>query len=278
MNVVFSGGLGNQMFQYALYLSLKQSGRKVKMDTSLYSHLRMHNGFELEKCFAIQTKNINYSSFKLFRLRILLKFKPYLVLYQDKGSFDQQVFLTKCPYVHGYWQSEKYFSQIQSMIKKSFMFRGIDVKNDLIATEIRSSNSVGLHIRRGDYLKSSSYVNICNTSYYNRAVNTLLDKMDNSKDAVFYVFSDDKIYAEQFVRKLNVSYKMIKINDAQNSYLDMFLMSQCKHNIIANSSFSWWGAWLNNCPKKIVIAPKIWFSSNSKIHYKNIVPDSWTKI
>lgn len=278
MRIIVSGGLGNQMFQYALYLALKKRGRKIKLDTSLYSFVGMHNGFELERCFNVNEPLVKYSKVHLFFLRVILKIKPSIFLYEDNLQYNNGVFTTKCKYLSGSWQSEKYFKQIENIIRKSFIFKDIDKRNLSITEEIKSYNSVSLHIRRGDYLGNSIYSGVCTEEYYSKAIDEIITNCSLTDNIKFYIFSDDKIYANQFIKKVKYPSVLIEHNKGIDSYKDMFLMSQCRHNIIANSSFSWWGAWLNNNPDKIVIAPKHWFNVKNVDLYKDIVPENWIKI
>jgi len=269
MRIIVSGGLGNQMFQYALYLALKEKGRNVKLDTSLYSHVEMHNGYELDRCFNVNDALVKYSKVHLFFLRVILKIKPSIFLYEDNLQYNNGVYTTKCRYLSGSWQSEKYFIQIEDIIRKSFIFKDIDKRNLSITEEIKSYNSVSLHIRRGDYLGNSIYTGVCTEEYYLEAIEKLLSRIKLKNRIHFYIFSDDKSYANQFIGKLNYPAHLIDFNKGSDSFKDMYLMSQCKHNIIANSSFSWWGAWLNNNPDKIVIAPKHWFNVKNVDLYKD---------
>lgn len=278
MKIIISGGLGNQMFQYALYLALKERGRKVKLDTSLYSFVEMHNGYELERCFGVNEALVKYSKVHLFFLRVILKIKSGMFLYEDNLKYNNEVFSTKCRYLSGSWQSEKYFKQIEDIIRKSFIFKDIDKSNLSIAEEIRSYNSVSLHIRRGDYLGNSIYSGVCTEEYYSKAIDEIITNCSLTDNIKFYIFSDDKIFANQFIQKVKYPTELIEHNKGIDSYKDMFLMSQCRHNIIANSSFSWWGAWLNSNPDKIVVAPKRWFGVCSMEIYKDIVPEKWIKI
>lgn len=278
MKIIISGGLGNQMFQYALYMALKEKGKKIILDTSLFNYVKMHNGFELERCFGLKNPEVRVTKWGILKLRALLKYKPKSIMYIDKSYFDEQVFETKCNYLNGTWQSEKYFKQFETKVKQAFEFKIIDTKNHTLAKEISSTNSVSLHIRRGDYVGNSRHDGVCTEEYYLKAINRLSREIGNDKDIKFYVFSDDKAFANQFINKLKLNAKLIDFNKNLDSYKDMFLMSQCKHNIIANSSFSWWGAWINNYPNKIVIAPKIWFGAGNENNYKDIIPVSWVKV
>lgn len=278
MRIIVTGGLGNQMFQYALYLALKEKGRDVKLDTSFYSNVVMHNGYELEKCFGVNEPVVKQSKLHLFFLRLLLKIRPKILLQGDLLHFNERVFTSRSIYKSGYWQSEKYFKSIENQIRETFIFQNIDDDNKTLAKEISSHNSISLHLRRGDYLGSSMYSGICTEEYYMNAVEQIMLKIASKQDVKFYVFSDDKDFAKQFIRKLNLPVKLIDYNQGADSYKDMYLMSKCKHNIIANSSFSWWGAWLNSYPDKVVVAPNRWFNTDNEDCYKDIVPDSWLKI
>ncbi|TDE04761.1 alpha-1,2-fucosyltransferase [Flavobacterium sandaracinum] len=278
MKIIVSGGLGNQMFQYALYLSLKEKGKNVKLDTSLFNFAKMHNGYELERCFGLNIPKVKVTNWGILKLRTILKYKFKSIVYNDKLNYDEQVFKSKCTYLNGSWQSEMYFKQIENSVREAFVFKNIDVENQKVAKEIHSTKSVSLHIRQGDYLENSIYAGVCTEEYYLNAINSLIHEIGNEQNTMFYVFSDDKAFANQFINKLNLNARLVDFNNGVNSYKDMYLMSLCKHNIIANSSFSWWGAWLNNNPNKIVIAPNRWFGNGHKESYKDIVPKSWIKI
>jgi len=277
MRIVINGGLGNQMFQYALYLALKDRGRKVKLDLSLYSYLKMHNGYELEKCFGIKKLDEKFSKWHLLKLRIVLKSKLKPIVYVDFQYFNPKVFNTTSKYLHGYWQSEKYFIQIENQIRQAFVFKGIDTLNAEIAAEIANNVSIALHVRRGDYLGNSIYSGVCTEDYYRTAIQLILSKISVNENIMFYVFSDDMEFSEKFIEKFKITYKLININNGADSYKDMYLMSKCTHNIIANSSFSWWGAWLNDNPEKVIIAPQNWFNSLEN-NYQDIIPDNWIKL
>jgi hypothetical protein len=146
----------------------------------------------------------------------------------------------------------------------------------LIQRRIINSNSVSLHIRRGDYLDNPIFANL-SVEYYEKSVDFIKKKYN---DAAFFVFSDDLSWAKNNL-KLNVSTYYVDVNDAKTDYMDLMLMASCKHNVIANSTFSWWGAWLNNNPDKIIIAPRKWYNDKTKQKkYENgaLVPNNWVKI
>ena len=275
------GGLGNQMFQYAFYKALQSHYKDVEIDTSLFSCYKLHNGFELAKIFGVQFKEA--SLLKRMQLsfhggdilsRILKKviqqrntecIEEYLKY--DKRVLDNSSNL----YYIGYWQSYKYFSSIESELRKIFTFPNsiIDNYNKNLSDVILSSNSVRLHIRRGDYVGNSIYENIATLDYYQRA----LDYMDkNVLNMKLFLFSND---VEWCLNNLNLkNCTVVSHNTGTNSFWDMYLMSSCKHNIIANSSFSWWGAWLNTNPGKIVISPKRWINDN-RVNIDDIIPETW---
>lgn len=260
-HVVFRGGLGNQMFQYALILALRKRGYKVIGDISYYNFIKMHNGYELNKVFGINDKVKDGRGGHIHFLRLLDKIKPVHLYASDKFIYNESILNNPCKYISGYWQDEKYFADIKETVRECFTFQSIDERNANIAQNASNCESVALHLRRGDY--ASFGMSVIGEEYYSKAVTYVLSKIHNP---VFYVFSDDKETVERLSRDLGINYLMISHNTGEESYKDMFLMSSCKHNIIANSSFSWWGAWLNTNNKKIVIAPKTWYELNSSIH------------
>lgn len=277
MYIIFSGGLGNQMFQYALYKTLKKERDKIYIDISLYSIVQMHNGYELQKIFGIRPSETKFSKLYLLWIRFLLKYKPLIWLYKEKvvGIYDENVFATHKKYIYGYWQSEKYFIQIKEQILNTFVFKNIDEKNHQIAIEMQNLNSISIHVRRSDYVGNAIHDGVCTLEYYRKAIDAILMII---KEARFYVFSDDSRWAQDFIETLPIQAFVIDWNKGEDSYKDMYLMSQCKHNIIANSTFSWWGAWLNKNPQKTVIAPSKWFPNTPSELYKDIIPDKWIKI
>lgn len=249
--LIFSGGLGNQMFQYAMLLSLRHHGLSVRIDTSLYRYVKMHNGYELNRVFGIEEKSIDKGGLHLLWLRFLNKYKPSIIYSKDNLHFNYKVLDKPCRYIEGYWQSELYFEVISQQVKDAFVFQNIDSMNAAYADTMRNCESVSLHIRRGDY--ASYGMTIIGKDYYEKAVAIMKDKLGKVR---FFIFSDDEVEARKIADEMGIDYQIMNHNSGSDSYKDMYLMSQCKHNIIANSSFSWWGAWLNNNPQKIVIAPK----------------------
>ena len=273
------GGLGNQMFQYAFYKSLGKGGAKTKLYIGDFDIEQMHNGFELDKIFAISdnyaTKQDRDNLAKngiLFK--ILRKLKLYNSYYIERDFSYNNNYLkyTGNCFFDGYWQSEKYFSNCMDEIRHDFEFPALDHKNMLIAKEIELVNSVSIHVRMGDYVNHPLHGGICTLEYYKKAIESIHTKITNP---VFYIFSNNISWCQQNLSLPNAIYVMG--NEEKNSYKDMYLMSLCKHNIIANSSFSWWGAWLNSNPNKMVIAPKKWFN-DPKMNTKDLIPEKWYKI
>lgn len=255
-HVYLSGGLGNQMFQYAFYLSMKQRGIPCVLDASLFLVSRAHNGFELSDVFDI--KDEVFIAPKWVGRGYLL-YKKWLSAKKD--VFNEQIFNycedaydSSCTFYEGCWLNELYLNGIEELIRSRFVFNHLSDETINKAKELRSENSVSLHIRRGDYL-NISYYNVCDERYYTRSIDYIKDHIENP---IIFVFSDDPEWSKRFMSRFNIPYQIISINSGKDAYQDMYLMSQCKAHIIANSTFSWWGAWLNNKDEKIVVGPSVW--------------------
>lgn len=264
-HIFVSGGLGNQMFQYAFYLSCKQKGIPCILDTSEFILNPSHNGFELEKVFGLKEE---IYSFPIHNRVFYYAYKKIVI---NRNRFPEKIFSycdnvynSRYKYYDGNWLCSDYFADIEKVVREKYVFTNIDVANKSLATEISASESVSIHIRRGDYLKLPYYC-VCNEAYYQNSIKEICSRIATPS---FYVFSDDIIWSDSFMKKMGVSYQIISCNPGAKSFQDMFLMSQCKHNIIANSTFSWWGAWLNTNPQKIVIGPYVWFTNiNARINW-----------
>lgn len=277
------GGLGNQMFQYAFYKSLQSKGIKVYADLSDFENYPLHNGYELERVFNLRVKTPGKFLLDLFRpnqskwifrkLKRILNLKNTYRLEKKEFNFDASFLNNNNNYYSGYWQNEEYFQTIANQIKHDFKFPEIKgIENQTVMQQIKQAESVALHVRRGDYLKDPLLSSICDLDYYEQAILSINSKVKNAR---FFVFSDDITWCQQNLKLENVTY--IDWNKGNNSYIDMQLMSNCKHNIIANSSFSWWGAWLNDNTGKIVIAPKKWVN-NLAVDDTDICPKNWIKL
>lgn len=273
MRILVSGGLGNQMFIYALYYAMKREGRKVQLDASLYNFVQMHNGYEISDLFETDKPYMTSNALYINWLRFLLK--TGLFLTTDKLEYDDRIFSTSSIYLRGYWQCDKYFEKYRTELLEIFKFKIISSPNQEIAHRMQDENSVSLHIRRGDYMDLSMYQGICTEEYYAKAVEYIKQSVASPH---FYIFSNDIAWSKKFAESLNIDYTIIDHNSGADSYQDMYLMSQCKHNIIANSSFSWWGAYLNANQNKLVIAPKGWDNTDSESYNIVRVPQSWIRL
>lgn len=276
------GGLGNQMFQYALYKAMICKGQKAMIDDYTYfkyEHCPSHAKYSLD-IFDLKYNSIINHKFLLF-IMLLERYLNRLGLnitllskYNEKiiSTYENSVFETDKSYIIGFWQTEKYFQDIANEIKTDFTYKGKwSQKNLKYKKMMQESNSVCIHIRRGDYLNLSTiYGGICTEEYYLSAINYIKHR---EKNPIFYVFTNDMEWSKQFFEnESNVIF--VEGNEEENSYMDMILMTYCKHHIIANSSFSWWGAWLAN-KDGITIAPKKWLNTKET---PDIWCDGWIKM
>lgn len=287
MNIIrISAGLGNQMFQYALYLSLREINPDIAIDISEFKYRKHHQGYELERIFNITPKVASElevakmvdtsKAFWATLRRKLFGTKIANGTYIKESGFNYQEGFAQMQdtYFEGFWQSYRYFEQIVSLIRKEFSFKEpLTERNQECAEQISSTESVSIHIRRGDYTKSRRWQNIgsiCNSDYYNWAMASMNASIPNAQ---YFIFSDDIKWVRENLNIPNATY--IDWNSGAASYNDLRLMSLCKHNIIANSSFSWWGAYLNNNEDKIVIAPSKWYRDTPT---PDLLPPSWITI
>jgi len=205
-----------------------------------------------------------------------IRFLNRRYLFEKYYHFDPSVLTMKDNvYLEGYWQSYRYFADIEEIIRREFTVRKEpDAVNCDMAEKISRTLSVSVHIRRGDYLlKAGSHMGLCGIDYYLKAVKVITAQVNPQH---FYVFSDDPEWARQnidFLKPVTV----VDHNGTDTAYEDLRLMSLCKHHIIANSSLSWWGAWLSKYPEKIVVAPKQWFN-NEKRNTSDLIPKQWMRI
>ena len=283
--VKLNGGLGNQMFQWALARMIEETtDMDVFLDMSYFNH-RYARPFELN-IFKLESKFVEDFWTKLrldiiWSMRAILKWEKTLglILYSEsKFNFDKNIHKIRAnTFIEGFFQSELYFKCIEDQLREDFLFVKIsDDKNNKLKQEICSKNSISLHIRRGDYVQKKRYKNVyanCSLDYYRRGVEHIAQQYP---EPTIYVFSDDIPWVKM---NLKLPYKVVYVshNTGAKSYEDMRLMSACKHNIIANSSFSWWGAWLNSNPEKIVIAPQKWFNDDEIIQ-TDVIPEKWIRI
>ncbi|MBS0028137.1 alpha-1,2-fucosyltransferase [Chitinophaga sp. 22321] len=278
-------GLGNQMFQFAFAIKYILAKKHVKLDTSFYVQYQSRNGFELSRIFqhidiAIAGRRDFFFFLKKAKRengRSHYVLRENRLIYQESKetefTYNQYLSLLDNVFFNGYWQNINYFSEWRTEVAYYFRFPPIpdsEQENKEIAHAISSSNAVSIHIRRGDYLASTFHRNL-GIDYYLQAISVIKAQVENPQ---FFVFSDDPEWAEKEIKEENMVF--VNNNVGSYSYRDMQLMSLCKHNIIANSTFSWWGAWLNNNEKKIVVSPQTWF--NAPIPMDVLLLKEWIKI
>lgn len=288
-----NGGLGNQMFQYSLGRVLsKLNSTSLYLDLSLYSKNKNYSNsrdyeldiFENIKA-EIYTNQLQKESLKINRLKLILnkylKLKlsayPSNWIKEESSQFNPKILKLRGSYLlDGYWQTEKYFKKYRDTILNDFVFpKKTSKKNQELIKKIKCNQATSIHVRRGDYVSNimtNKYHGVLPLKYYKKAIDLIRTKVSKP---IFIIFSDDLNWCRN---NLAVPKNSIFVsNNKKNSFEDMRLMSLCKHNIIANSSFSWWGAWLNKNKSKIVIAPSPWFK-NKNTEHKDIVPADWIKI
>lgn len=284
------GGLGNQMFQYAAgrALSLKRNV-SLRVDISGFANYGLHQGFELQRIFNCPAEIASEADVRGIlgwqypsSIRQLLS-RPGMAAFRREGLVVEPYFhhwqeIKNVPsgcYLTGYWQSEKYFLEVATQIRGYFSFRlTLENQNAELAKQINQVNAVSLHVRRGDYAhnpKTMEKHGLCSLDYYQVAIRYVAERVTPPH---FFVFSDDIGWVKNNL-KIDFPHQYVDFNHGAESYNDMRLMSMCKHHIIANSSFSWWGAWLNPLKDKIVVAPKHWFANQTDI--QDLLPQGWVK-
>ncbi|PWG82177.1 alpha-1,2-fucosyltransferase [Pararcticibacter amylolyticus] len=285
---VITSGLGNQLFQYALAKQLS-----VLNNTQLYFDLRFYQteyARETQRTFKLDKFNIQYSELNRpleYGIKLTRAFPnrnvPLLFSYvrEKHFHFDPDILELRSPciFLMGYWQSEKYFHQAADQVRKELSFKNepCEVFFRIKEQIINANNPVSLHIRRGDYVHHpvfSETFGFIGTDYYRMAIsrmNSMVGECD------FFIFTDDREWVEkEFPLPGNATYVTCTGPDADID--DLHLMTLCNHHIIANSSYSWWGAWLGNNADKCVIAPKHWYKNQPDWDIKDLVPDGWEQI
>ena len=288
--VRLTGGLGNQFFQYAVARHLAEIHRTVlKLDISGFETYKLHKyslwSFNIQENFASPEEVAALSVRKQRIVELLMtralrrppKSAPTHIR-EKHFHFDPDILnLPDSVYLDGYWQSEKYFADIADIIRQEFTVKTPQKGKDKDLAELMAScESVSLHIRRGDFVSAPQTNQVhgtCDLNYYFRCVENLTQTV---KHPHFFIFSDEPQWARDNL-KLPFSTTLVDHNGADKNYEDMRLMSQCKHHIIANSSFSWWGAWLCENLHKIVFAPIRWFA-DSDINTNDLIPASWQRM
>lgn len=275
--IKMTGGLGNQMFIYAFYLRMKKRWPEVRIDLSDMVHYHAHHGYEMHRVFALPRTEfcINRPLKKVVEFLFFKKvYERYLP--KDGPAVWERHWRWPLIYFKGFWQSERYFTDIEDEVCRTFTFdtrQASERTLQMAATIDADAHAVSLHVRRGDYLLPKFYASsgcVCRISYYRNAVAEMLRRMP---EAHFYVFSDDIEWVRANLPLPRADY--VDWNTGVDSWQDMMLMSRCRHNIICNSTFSWWGAWLNAHPDKVVVAPDHWYAGDE---HPAIVPDGWVKV
>jgi hypothetical protein len=278
------GGLGNQLFQYATARALAiRCNTELVLDLSWFEAIPKSNTkreYELNH-FNIKARQPRFAERVFFSIcasrffSIILNLIPlFKVFRESKFNFDERFkSITGHIYLNGYWQSYKYFESYRDQICNELKVLDSIANSDLlIASKIQDSISVSIHVRRGDYVSkpsAESFHGICGLDYYALAIATIFKKFP---EAHFYVFSDDMDWSKANL-PLNAENSTFVSHNNSSAVNDMRLMSMCKHHVIANSSFSWWAAWLNPGDGKVVIAPEKWFAVEPQP--KTLLPKNW---
>ena len=251
------GGLGNQMFQYAAGRSLsKKYGVKLKLDTSFFKSNKERK-FLLDK-FDVSEDIVISHDMTLFNSKLVRKVLAMIKLPKwyhrnYSNTFQSDFFnLPDNAYIDGYFQDERYFKDIKDILVKEFLPSFVlSDEYKLWLETIKSSNSVSIHVRRGDYLlkKNIEVHGVLGVDYYERAVSKINKNVEHPK---FFIFSDDEQWCIENIIPITKNGQIVKIRSENRDVEELILMSKCKHNITANSSYSWWGAWLNQNENKII--------------------------
>lgn len=270
------GGLGNQMFIYAFYLQMRKRFPGTRIDLSDMRHYHAHNGYELDRVFGISDREFCIAK----PLKKVLEFLFFKVILERKQNLETMEAFTKSyayPFLYfkGFYQSERFFKDVEGEVRQAFAFdlNKANAESQTLARQIQENpHAVSLHVRRGDYMEPKFYKRygtVCSQAYFQRAVEMMLAQVPQ---AHFYIFSDDVEWVQQNLRLPRAT--VVSCNRGADSWQDMMLMSLCRHNIICNSTFSWWGAWLNANPEKRVIAPSRWLAD---VDMPYIIPETWIK-
>jgi hypothetical protein len=284
------GGLGNQLFQYAAGFRLASiRNTELKLDLSEFDNpnYRTPRSYELgvfkvtaEPVSAHDEASISTSAGPAFRRWLPERFRPRSSTAAIERHFQFDPAVLSLPgdvIMDGYWQSERYFADVSDLVREEFSLKQCAAgRNAEMAAEIAGCNAVSLHVRRGDYAADSVVMathGVCPLDYYDRAVDYVVERVSNP---AFFVFSDDPDWVREHL-ELRGSVEVVDHNGPDACSEDLRLMSRCVHHIIANSTFSWWGAWLNSSPDKIVVAPSRWFADDS-LNTSDLLPASWVKL
>lgn len=281
-------GLANRMFQYCYYLFLKHHGYRVQVDFYRSANLT-HEKVAWNDIFP-KARIDQASSWDVLKLgggpdllsKIRRKYLPFLsgvVNMPTAFDADLPVSNKKSQYIIGVFQNAKMIEEVEQDVKRCFIFRPFtDKRNQGLEKEMATCNSVAIHVRKGkDYSQRVWYQNTCPVEYYQKAILLISEKINCPK---FYVFTDNPTWVKEHFK--DFSYTLVEGNPISGwgSHFDMQLMSVCKHNIISNSTYSWWSAFLNAHSEKIVVAPTVWFNPESCAEFtsQRILYKDWLAI
>lgn len=285
------GGLGNQFFQYATARRIAdRTNVPLKLDISAFDSYKLHTyklkHFNIPENFALphevaRLKGADNGHIIARASQLIEELRPNYrraTAVERHFHFDPRILTVPGNvYLDGYWQSEKYFKDIEPIIRAEFSVKTApDSVNEAMAQSIRRTQSVSLHIRRGDYGSDAATHQVhgtCSLEYYHTAIERLLSA---GLEPHFFIFSDEPQWAQSNL-ELEYPATFITHNGPDRDYEDLRLMSLCQHHIIANSTFSWWGAWLCVNPEKIVLAPRKWFRT-SEHDTRDLIPETWLRI
>ena len=291
------GGLGNQLFQYAAGRSLAwHHGVPLKVDAYYYAHHPYRTlALDYFRTDYERASEAEVASFvgatrleRLFHKKTNYRYcrrafgQPYYHFYPDFYQLPTPLYLS------GYWQSQRYFQPYTAALREHLRPRAIPSgKNARLISEMQRSESVSLHVRHGDYTQatsSSHFFAPLDVDYYRSAIRWMQERVSNPR---FFIFSDDIAWCRSTFADLPDTV-LVDHNRSEESYWDLWLMAQCRHHIMANSSFSWWGSWLDERPDKHVVAPRRWFKTNRyrgrspvyperTYHLQDQLPDDWIR-
>ncbi len=272
--VLCSGGLGNQMFQYAFMKHLIESGRNASLDISYFKHNDIHSGYTLKKAFGIEgvDDKDHFDTFweAKYALMARLKLNRMGSIHMEKSdALIEEGLIRSNAVLYGFWQGEQFFKDVSDKVKGDFSFINTSERTQELSRFMADESSIAVHIRRGDYLKNPKYLNLADTHYYHNAMTIINERFANPH---FYVFSDDITWCQK-CGLFNGKTTYVDHNDGAHAYEDMYLMSQARAVITANSSFSWWGGYLGN--HEFVIRPEKYLTNWSDEQDKRLYPKEW---
>ncbi len=280
--VALAGGLGNQLFQYAAGRALAlRLGVSLGVDTRSFDRHPVYE-YYLDP-FAVETVPVGRDALPAGRRTLLdrigIRRSRFSTHRERHFQFDPGVLsLPDRTFLTGYFQSERYFlDQVAQIRRELTVRRGPDADNRRVLDEIAAGTAVSLHVRRGDYVTSPDANRLhgtCDPDYYRRAAGFVAARAGG--EPTFFVFTDDPDWAAANL-KIGFRLRVISHNGVARNHEDLRLMAACRHHILANSTFSWWGAWLDPAPHKIVVAPRHWFRDPS-IDTSTLLPEGWTTL